>query len=998
VLNLALVCVALVAPQAGPSSVEAAFERFEHEHGAGWRLDVDEGTGQLEFLFGKSLAPSFEPHSEREWFTLAREALARTQELFGIEPQTLVEERVLFLPLGMVGTSDKWTVSFAQRVNGVPVEQGSVNVLFDARGRMLAVQAHALPGIAGLDTRATVSREAAVRVAKSAFAASARVDGELRGEPRLVVAQVEREGARGGVLAWRVDVAFEQAGAEPEAWSHLIDAHAGALVGRDTLVHHFDVSGTLRTRATPGVAPDTGSNPATETPLAYTLVTDGTVSVFSDAQGHFTLPGISAPVQVTVGYDGTFNNVIHATGNDYTGSFLLSSATGNVVVLNAPASADVTAQANVAVEVVRMRDWIRSVNPFDATADFVHTAYVNLAQTCNAYYSGGAINFFSAGGGCVNTAYSTVIGHEDGHWLNDRYGTFNGGDGMGEGNADVFAMFLADDPIVGRNFCGNGCHIRSGDNLRQFCGDCCGACYGEVHADGETWMGAAWKIRRNFNLTLGNAAGDALADALFLGWMNAYNQTTIRSVIEAQWLALDDDDGDLLTGTPHFGDIDAAFRQQGFPGVALPPVHVGSVSQATDTLDLQGPYAIEANVYANPPQGLATVELFYRTQSGAFTALAMTQATATKWVASIPGATAGRVHYFVRATTAGGATDEFPASGAAVPLFFNVGPTTTVFADRFEQDFGWSVVDSAPVVGSWVRGIPLGTILGTRTPQASADSADAGLQCWFTGQGTSATVPDEADVDGGPTMLVSPPVDLAGEQAELRYSYWMFSSGAGADTLVVELSPDGVQWTQARAHVHSATAGWRTERIDLGAHIVPGAATRVRFVVADNPNNSITEAALDDVRFVVTGTNACGMPQVFCTPKVNSQLCAPAIAFTGYPTVSGPGPFTISVSQVLNNRTGLLFYGYGTASKNFQGGTLCCRTPVRRTALQSTGGSLTGSNCTGTLSFDMHALLASGSDSNLVPGATVAAQYYYRDPQDAHGVGLSDAVLFVVCP
>ena len=139
-------------------------------------------------------------------------------------------------------------------------------------------------------------------------------------------------------------------------------------------------------------------------------------------------------------------------------------------------------------------------------------------------------------------------------------------------------------------------------------------------------------------------------------------------------------------------------------------------------------------------------------------------------------------------------------------------------------------------------------------------------------------------------------------------------------------------------------------------------------------------------------------PIVFCTPKVNSELCAPSIAFSGYPTISGAGPFTISASSVLNNRTGLLFYGYGTASKNFQGGTLCCRTPVRRTALQTTGGAPTGSDCTGTLSFDMHSLLASGSDSNLVPGVTVAAQYYYRDPQDAHGVGLTDALLFVVCP
>jgi hypothetical protein len=190
-------------------------------------------------------------------------------------------------------------------------------------------------------------------------------------------------------------------------------------------------------------------------------------------------------------------------------------------------------QANVFIGINKQRDWVRSINPADGTLDFVHSSLVNLNQTCNAYFDGGGINFFNAGGNCVNTAYSTVIAHEDGHWANQVYLTGNGPDGIGEGNADVWAMYIWDTPVVGAGFSGSGSQIRSGNNTRQFCGDCCSGCYGQVHRDGEPWMGAAWKIRNRLNNTHGNAMGDLIANTLFLTWMEAYNQNQIKSVIGA---------------------------------------------------------------------------------------------------------------------------------------------------------------------------------------------------------------------------------------------------------------------------------------------------------------------------------------------------------------------------------------------------------------------------------------------------------------------------------
>jgi hypothetical protein len=73
--------------------------------------------------------------------------------------------------------------------------------------------------------------------------------------------------------------------------------------------------------------------------------------------------------------------------------------------------------------------------------------------------------------------------------------------------------------------------------------------------EGNPWW-AAWAARPPGGwlvpliVPLGDL-GDLAADTIFIGWMNAYNQSTIHSVIETQWLTLDDDDGDINNGTPN---------------------------------------------------------------------------------------------------------------------------------------------------------------------------------------------------------------------------------------------------------------------------------------------------------------------------------------------------------------------------------------------------------------------------------------------------------------
>src|SRR5688572_15424618 len=254
--------------------------------------------------------------------------------------------------------------------------------------------------------------------------------------------------------------------------------------------------------------------------------------------------------------------------------------------------------------------------------------------------------------------------------------------------------------------------------------------------------------------------------------------------------------------------------------------------------------------------------------------------------------------------------------------------------------------------------------------------------------------PGANDVDLGPRTMTSPALSLNYGNAEVRYSYWAYSSATN-DDLVVELSTNGSLWVTARTH-RAGIGGWNEGKVDVGSYLTPGATTFVRFRISDTPNDSITEAAIDDVSVSVLLPSGCSLPAVFCVPKIDSNFCIPRIGFDGYPSLGSSQPFTLDMSSASGQRNGLLFYGYGAQLVPFQGGALCVLQPLRRTQVQSTGG--TALTCDGTMSFDFGAHASSGADALLVPGQACAAQYYYRDPLDQFGTALSNAVSFTICP
>jgi hypothetical protein len=205
-----------------------------------------------------------------------------------------------------------------------------------------------------------------------------------------------------------------------------------------------------------------------------------------------------------------------------------------------------------------------------------------------------------------------------------------------------------------------------------------------------------------------------------------------------------------------------------------------------------------------------------------------------------PVCTASPEFYFsAQGFTSGLATH--PADAPNVVHVAFVATLSTVFTDDFSTNQGWSVVNVALTDGPWERGTPAGG--GTRGDPLTAFGGSG--QCFLTDN-----VSGNSDVDGGPTRLVSPLLDLsAGAGFEVSYERWFTSSVNDADALVVEVSNDGgTAWTPVESVSGGGGGGWVRASFQVEDFVAPTNQVRVRFSVTDNPNDSVAEAGLDDFR------------------------------------------------------------------------------------------------------------------------------------------------------
>jgi hypothetical protein len=511
-----------------------------------------------------------------------------------------------------------------------------------------------------------------------------------------------------------------------------------------------------------------------------------------------------------------------------------------------------TAQINGFIQTNAVHDFAKGINNAYPGIDVSLPCNVNLANTCNAFYNGSSINFYRAGGGCPNTAYSSVVHHEYGHFIIDRGHPTATGD-YHEGMADVTAALLADTPCLGQDFRGQGTGC-----LRNAINGVMHPCSGEVHLCGQVISGAFWLTLLELDATVGHSTALFLTRSWYLNSI-LLRPADISPEVTIDVLTLDDDDSNLNNGTPHYDEINRGFTAKGLPA---PPIIWLTFNPMSVPGELVPPSPNDSlvPVVVRVQNGVGTLnpnspKLFFRLNNGAWQQTPMNEIAdpAIYW-GGIPNLGAGTaVDWYIEAKDTQDHVVRYPSNAPTGFFSFVVATSiTTLFADNFESNLGWTVANTSLTSGAWVRADPVGTVLNGMAANPEFDSADPGAQCMFTGQGAVGGAVGAADVDGGPTVLTSPLFALAGADAFIDYRRWYFNDD-GDDSFVVQVSNNGgASWVTVETVMGIANS-WVDRSFRVGAFVSPTNSVLVRFSATDNPNNSVTEAGVDS--FVVRKIN-----------------------------------------------------------------------------------------------------------------------------------------------
>ena len=229
-----------------------------------------------------------------------------------------------------------------------------------------------------------------------------------------------------------------------------------------------------------------------------------------------------------------------------------------------------------------VRDWLEARYPDHAWLPDRVQSTVNIYDgSCNAYYTGGTINFYVADDGrCHNFGeIADVVYHEVGHGIHHYIlegGSFAGD--VSEGSADYVSATINDDPTLSPNARPDGTAIREIETDKRYPDDI----NGEVHNDGLIWASFLWNLRDQWIDTYGYDDGVERTDLLFLEALST--GPALTDLFEAVVLA-DDDNADLADGTPHLCELVELLAHHGLAdemGLVLPE-HAPLDHQASST-------------------------------------------------------------------------------------------------------------------------------------------------------------------------------------------------------------------------------------------------------------------------------------------------------------------------------------------------------------------------------------------------------------------------------
>jgi hypothetical protein len=253
------------------------------------------------------------------------------------------------------------------------------------------------------------------------------------------------------------------------------------------------------------------------------------------------------------------------------------------------------------------------------------------------------------------------------------------------------------------------------------------------------------------------------------------------------------------------------------------------------------PFAVDISIeeYAGGLLEPGTVQLHYSIGGDEFVALPMDELGGNLFHATVPSMECGsRIVYYVGAEDIAGSMYYYPDPESPNQAIMATS-VLVAFEDDFEVARGWDVLGDASD-GDWERwragdGYDIWTV-----PQYDFDGSG---QCYLTNH------IDWHDVDGGPTILISPEIDVSGGEAMVEYARW-FKNDLGfpphTDIMQVYIYDRGtIILLETIGPVEQASGEWNTNKFWISDYFNPTYPIKLRFDVSDLGLDSEVEAAVD---------------------------------------------------------------------------------------------------------------------------------------------------------
>ena len=804
-----------------------------------WDAAWDAATGVPRRIWGSGIEAPGSVANATTAETFARQMLASHLDL--LAPGAELAD---FALVANSRNGDIRAVGFAQRAGGHPVVGGQVSFLFKS-DRLFVIGSEAFPHVAvKVQKPALASSAARVQAEASLRSAVALPDAPIAANAEVVILPLIGDDA---VLGYRAVSRLIVDGEAAGRYTGYVDLASGEVVAVEQ--RNLYATGTVQYR---GIDRYPGRGRINVAAARAHVSINGVAATTSPLGAVTWSPDAPAVVQTSV--EGDVVKVVNkaAGGLPATAQYTLNP--GEQLIWDASGDEANDAQLAAYLDINIAKEYVRAEFDRDLAAlDEQLVVNVNIDQGCNAFFDGTTLNFFRRSMRCENTArLQDVVFHEFGHRVHTAeiirgVGAFDGG--MSEGAADFLAATITGDSGVGRGFDFTNAPLRELDPVGSewmWPQD-----IGEIHHTGLISGGIFWDLRKDLIASLGDTAGRALVNKLFIGALR-YAVDIPSSLVAA--LAADDDDGNLANGTPHEAAIRTAFANHGLRAVSgsvIAPGHLDTTAQSAGiVVQIAG-----GSERAASDQVIGATLSWQATPSGRLAAGSVPAVAAgpNRFLAQLPVPQNETVQFNVAVAFRSGVPLKLPDNLADPDYQLYAGRTKPLYCTDFEHvdpwSAGWTTATADGQPSPWEWGTPSSGVTDPHTAYSGSRILSLGLNRDYN--------PNEN------SWVQMPEIDV-GSYSDVRLQYWRYLAVEDGYYDHARITANGAVAWQNRAaanadasSIHHIDREWRFHDVPVSSYL-HGHKLRVGWSLSSDEGLNLGGWALDDVCIVADPSSICG--------------------------------------------------------------------------------------------------------------------------------------------